>query len=83
MNLSLCKSINQKIDTKQILYLADNLNLMKDYLENGKRKVDLIYIDPPFTLTHHLIRKEIIILFSTIVMQMNKHLQIFGQMFLI
>lgn len=34
---------------KQVLYLADNLNLMKDYIANGKESiVDLIYIDPPF-----------------------------------
>ena len=31
------------------LYVADNLQLMKDYIaENGEGQVDLIYIDPPF-----------------------------------
>lgn len=35
--------------SKQVLYLADNLKLMKDYLDQGKKEiVDLIYIDPPF-----------------------------------
>jgi len=38
-----------KTETKQILYLADNLSLMKDYIRQGKEGiVDLIYIDPPF-----------------------------------
>ena len=35
--------------SQQTLYLADNLKLMKDYLNQGKKEiVDLIYIDPPF-----------------------------------
>lgn len=37
------------IKTKQVLFLADNLSLMKDYIAKGKESfVDLIYIDPPF-----------------------------------
>ena len=37
------------MQTKQILYLADNLNLLKNYYQSGKTNfVDLIYIDPPF-----------------------------------
>ena len=37
------------IQTKQVLFLADNLKLMKDYINKGKEGiVDLIYIDPPF-----------------------------------
>lgn len=37
------------METKQVLFLADNLSLMKDYIKQGKESiVDLIYIDPPF-----------------------------------
>ena len=41
--------MTKTIKTTQTLYLADNLNLMKDYITQGKKEtVDLIYIDPPF-----------------------------------
>ena len=46
---------------KNKLYICDNINAMKDLLDNGyASKIDLIYIDPPFfTKSNYRHRVEI------------------------